>query len=146
MRYLLYYTSASLGVLVGLVTTGSSQGCDPNHYQEPPFGQESPKDPSARRKLSDYYADLSCIEMSDGSEPNVKEQCKNVCPSGEDNGNGKTVVSSQSCIFNDAPWLDRTTGALVPCGEEKSYKGIGISCICLNRLCVDTNSPFRCHD
>lgn len=117
MRYLLYYTSASLSVLVSLVTTSSAQSCDPNHYQELPFGQETSQDPSDRRKLLEYYADLSCIEMSDGSEPNIKEQCNNVCPPGGDKGDGKTVVSSQSCIFNGAPWLDRTTGALVPCGE-----------------------------
>lgn len=52
--------------------------------------------PSARFKLLGYYADLSCIEMSDGSDPNVKEQCKSVCPAGEDNGDGKTVMCSQA--------------------------------------------------
>ncbi|USP75708.1 hypothetical protein yc1106_02982 [Curvularia clavata] len=106
--------------------TSSAQSCDPNYYQEPPFGQETPQDPSARRKLLEFYADLSCIEISDGSEPNVREQCKNVCPPGKNNEDGKTVVSSQSCIFNSAPWLDRTTGALVSCGEEKSHNGVMI--------------------
>ncbi|KAF2463814.1 uncharacterized protein BDR25DRAFT_362485 [Lindgomyces ingoldianus] len=78
-----------------------------------PPGIEGINDPNMTGKLIDYWADYACFSLSDNSEPNVKEQCKEACfPGGitSDVPPGEIVQSSQTCWLN-GPESDYRTGA-----------------------------------
>jgi hypothetical protein len=114
-----------LGLLAGLAIRVLADTCDPNAYEESnPYNLEETTDPKVTSKLLEYLADSACHMYSDGTEQDVKEQCKNVCIPGDSAGEGQVVVSSQSCIFGDNPWYG-LTDTLHPllCGAERAYNG-----------------------
>lgn len=77
-----------------------------------PPGLEGIDDPNMTKRLIHYWADYACFSLSDNSEPNVKEQCKEACfPGGitSDVPAGEFVQSSQTCWLN-GPESDYRTG------------------------------------
>ena len=100
MLFIPFFAYTYLAIVSSLTTHSFSQSCNSNPEDvQQPFGQETTKHPSAARKLREYYANLTCFDSSDGSRGTIKEQCKNLCPSGEETGDEEAVLASQSCIF-----------------------------------------------
>jgi hypothetical protein len=67
------------------------------------------------KRLINYWADYGCYSLSDDSEPNPKEQCKEACFLGgisSDMPAGSVVQSSQTCILN-GPESEFLTGNLL---------------------------------
>jgi hypothetical protein len=97
--------------------------CDPNaSYQLVPYDGETSKDAKITSELVAYWSKNTCYKKSDGSEPNMKVQCKDVCFTGGGEGKGH-VLSSQSCIFGKSPWSDARTGNPLLCGKDKTHEG-----------------------
>jgi hypothetical protein len=88
---------ASLLLLVSLTLPCSAQDA-----AQPP-GIEEVKDATMTKKMIHYWSTASCFKLSDGSEPNVKEQCKEACfPGGvkSDVPPDQIIQSSQTCWYN----------------------------------------------
>ncbi|PSN59831.1 hypothetical protein BS50DRAFT_594260 [Corynespora cassiicola Philippines] len=105
-------------LLAGLIAAALSQECDPNPSPNlVPCNEGINEDTRMTKALLDYWADSTCYQMSDRSEPNMKEQCKNVCVPGEDE-----EISSQSCVFSNSFWADAVTGKSLLCGSDKDFE------------------------
>ncbi|KAH7079795.1 hypothetical protein FB567DRAFT_129184 [Paraphoma chrysanthemicola] len=86
-----------------------------------PPGIESFTDSGMTKRLIEYWSDSQCFRLSDNSEPNPKEQCKEACfPDGvtSDVPAGQFVQSSQSCWYNGIESDFRTGKPLTD--EEKN--------------------------
>lgn len=135
LLFIMRYSFTSLALLAGITVSSFAQDCDPNApFVLEPYDGETTEDPGMTSQLIDYWSESTCYKMSDGSQPNIKEQCKDICipGGGEDEGEGededkkKTVTSSQSCIFGDAPWSDARTGKPLLCGTDKDFQGTSL--------------------
>jgi hypothetical protein len=88
--------------LFSVVLLGTITG--PALAQERPPGSDDLK--VVDKKLLDYWAKSRCIKRGDGSEPNMKEQCKKVCFPNPDT----SKLSASTCWFGHAKWLDGSSG------------------------------------
>ncbi|KAF1962042.1 hypothetical protein CC80DRAFT_589491 [Byssothecium circinans] len=85
-------------------------------------------DPATNKRLTNYWAKSTCYKRGDGTEPNMKEQCKKVCFPSPD----PKKTSASTCLFGDAKWLDGSSGK--PLGEQnknipkQAIKGGHCSC------------------
>jgi hypothetical protein len=92
-----------------------------------PPGLEDVKDSAQQKRLIHYWADYSCFSLSDHSEPNAKEQCKEACfPGGvkSDVPAGKFITSSQTCWVN-GPETDYRTGKALTEEQKKENPRTG---------------------
>ncbi|KAI8937308.1 hypothetical protein NX059_006515 [Plenodomus lindquistii] len=92
-----------------------------------PPGLEGIDNPDMSRRLIHYWADYSCYVMSDNSEPNIKEQCKEACfPGGveSDVPAGQIVLSSQTCWLS-GPEVGFPSGQPLTDEEKKKTDGSG---------------------
>ena len=104
---------------------GLAETCDPQAYEDGnPYGLEETNDPNVMSKLNEYLVDNLCIKYSDGTEQNIKEQCKDVCIPSQSASEGQAVVSSHSCIFGDNPWYDTSNMTPLLCGADEAFKGM----------------------
>ena len=104
---------------------GLAETCDPQAYEDGnPYGLEETNDPNVMSKLNEYLVDNLCIKYSDGTEQNIKEQCKDVCIPRQSASEGQAVVSSHSCIFGDNPWYDTSNMTPLLCGADEAFKGM----------------------
>ncbi|RII10006.1 hypothetical protein CUC08_Gglean005996 [Alternaria sp. MG1] len=102
---------------------GLAETCDPQAYEDGnPYGLEETNDPNVMSKLNEYLVDNLCIKYSDGTEQNIKEQCKDVCIPSQSASEGQAVVSSHSCIFGDNPWYDTSNMTPLLCGADEAFK------------------------
>lgn len=86
-----------------------------------PPGLEGVNDPEKGKRLINYWSDYTCYTLSDQSEPNIKEQCKEACfPGGvtSDVPAGSLVESSQTCWLN-GPESDYRTGRELTDDQKK---------------------------
>ena len=121
MRY------SSLGLLAALLVPVLAEDCDPNApYVVKPYDGKTTDDPAMTKRLVSYWAESICFKRSDGSEPKLEDQCKDVCIPGRGQDKDQAVLSSTSCIFGDAPWSDLRTGKPLLCGTDKDFKGTSI--------------------
>jgi hypothetical protein len=114
-----------LALLAIRAILGLAQTCDPQAYEDGnPYGLEETNDPNVMSQLNDYLVDNLCIKYSDGTEQNIKEQCKDVCIPSQSASEGQAVVSSQSCIFGDNPWYDTSNMTPLLCGAHEALNGM----------------------
>jgi hypothetical protein len=114
-----------LALLAIRAILGLAQTCDPQAYEDGnPYGLEETNDPNVMSQLNDYLVDNLCIKYSDGTEQNIKEQCKDVCIPSQSASEGQAVVSSQSCIFGDTPWYDTSNMTPLLCGADEALNGM----------------------
>jgi hypothetical protein len=88
-----------------------SSSAQTSQTSQPP-GLERINDPNQQKRLLHYWADYGCFSLSDKSEPNMKDQCKEACfPGGitSDVPAGEFVTNSQTCWLN-GPESDYRTG------------------------------------
>ncbi|CAN9377082.1 unnamed protein product [Alternaria sp. RS040] len=116
-----------LALLAIRAILGLAETCDPQAYEDGnPYGLEETNDPNVMSQLNDYLVDNLCIKYSDGTEQNIKEQCKDVCIPSQSASEGQAVVSSQSCIFGDNPWYDTSKMTPLLCGADEAFNGLMI--------------------
>ena len=122
------YALTCLTLLAGLAVSTLAEDCDPNApYSLEPYDGETTDDLDMTSQLIEYWSDSTCYDLSDGTAPNVKEQCKDICfpgGTGDDGASGgDAVVSSQSCNFGNAPWCEYPEGKPLLCGADQGYLG-----------------------
>jgi hypothetical protein len=89
--------------------------------------------------LIDYWADYACYSLSDNSEPNIKEQCKEACfPGGitSDVPPEQTVQSSQTCWLN-GPESDYSSGKPLTDEQKNENPRTGEQCPDVHHECHD---------
>jgi hypothetical protein len=113
-----------LGIFISFAIFSTAADCDPNKpYIVQPYDGETTTDAALTTQLIHYLSKNTCYEKSDDSEPSVKQQCKDVCFPGADDGTGGAVLSSSTCNFGSAPWSDARTGNPLLCGADKNFAG-----------------------
>jgi hypothetical protein len=108
-----------LTVLVGLTVSAGAENCDTYNVQ--PYDGETTQDQASLKRLANYWSKNTCFKYSDQSEPNMEDQCKDICfpkPSADD---GKAITLSQTCDFGGGPWIDANSGKPLLCGKDKDY-------------------------
>ena len=95
-----HFRFSAITLLGSLVVSVLAQG-------RPPANDDlTNPDPAMNSKLLNYWAKSTCYKRGDNSEPNVKEQCKEVCfPNPDPN-----KLSASTCWFGDSKWLDGSSG------------------------------------
>jgi hypothetical protein len=119
---------AILGLLSSFAVSSIAADCNPNApYIVQPYDGETTTDPALTTQLIHYWSKNTCYKKSDDSEPSMKQQCKDVCFPGADDGKGGAVLSSSTCNFGGSPWSDARTGNPLLCGADKNFAGTHVS-------------------
>jgi hypothetical protein len=120
--------STIVGLLFTFAVFSVAEDCDPDApYFVKPYDGETTTDSALTSRLVDYWSQSKCFMHSDDSEPSIKQQCKDVCLPGGDDGKGGAVLSSSTCNFGNSPWFDGSTGKPLLCGTDKNFAGKLIS-------------------
>jgi hypothetical protein len=119
------HLSIICGLVIRFAVLSVAADCDPNApFFVEPYDGETTKDPVLTTQLIEYWSRNKCYKKSDDSEPSVKQQCKDVCFPGAEDGKGGAVLSSSTCNFGSSPWSDARTGNPLLCGADKDFAGI----------------------
>jgi hypothetical protein len=116
----------SVYLLASLTRFGHASNCDPNRpFNAVSYNGKPTNNTNFTSPLVAYWSQYACYIKSDGSEPNMKEQCKDVCIPGR--GVNRThdgpIATSESCIMSNTPWSELRTGKPLLCGTDRTYNG-----------------------